>query len=528
MKRLYNFLVPKFLRDFDEYLLRNYPVVWRTKAIFVLFYGVVGAVVLFAAGFFYPVDAQHLRVSSTKAIIMNYEAYHLWLVLLVSMGLCYWAYRQYQLGFPFTKMKDTLLTLVLYALCVYVLFAFTTPAFRLGTIYKTAYHWIDTDEMKQLEASNIYPHGFVLLEEDTLYKGMPADTFFQRRERIFNTIWHVEDTLSRHLYTNDTLFWEKWYRTHEFTDKGDLDNYRSSRSYRSYRSYLSMSYLSMSSRPIRSYWSSRSYLSYLSDESYWSYRSYRKYLSSLSDRSSMSVLSSRSDLSYLSYLSYLSSYEQYKQKNTTYIPVFDKYGFNKSTDSTRVETMDSDDSLTVYRAALPYSVEYAIYSVKHARLYLAEKIYVRHWALVLKYVFLLAALFYFIPFLSLKHLLIVFLSACTLSAVLVGFLKPTGSSDSMLISNAAYLIIPTLAFIWMVVTALRKQQLNGFLFSIPALFMGLLLILVAALFIIYRVNFKFDEISNYQPPYDLAFYGIQVLGILGAVLTTYVRTLPKG
>ena len=110
MTRLYNIIVPKFLRDFDDYLLRNYPVVWRTKAVFVLFYGLIGAVLLFAAGFFYPVDAQHLTVEPYEPIKMGYDTYHLWSVLFVSIGVFYWAYRQYQLGFPFTKMKDTLLT----------------------------------------------------------------------------------------------------------------------------------------------------------------------------------------------------------------------------------------------------------------------------------------------------------------------------------------------------------------------------------------------------------------------------------
>ena len=119
--RFYNILVPKFLRNFDDYLLRNFPVVWRTKAVFVLFYGLVGAVVLFAAGFFYPVDAQHLTVEPNKVIRMGYDTYHLWSVLFVSVFIFYWAYYQYQLGFNFTKINDTLLTLI-YMRFVFILF----------------------------------------------------------------------------------------------------------------------------------------------------------------------------------------------------------------------------------------------------------------------------------------------------------------------------------------------------------------------------------------------------------------------
>jgi hypothetical protein len=548
MKMLYNFLVPKFLRDFDDYLLRNYPVVWRTKAMFVLFYGVVGAVVLFAAGFFYPVDAQNLTVSPNKEIRMGYDTYHLWSVLLVGMGLCYWAYRQYQLGFPFTKIKDTLLTLLLYACSFWFLFGIVTPAFRLGTIYKTAYHWIDTDDMRQLEASNIYPHGFILLEEDTHYKGMPADTFFQRRERIFNTIWHVEDTLLSHLYTNDTLFWKNWYATHNSLDTKDLDNYPSYLSSLWDKSYLSslLSLPYLSSHSSRSKILDKSYRLYRSDldksslsgMSYPSYDEFRRlFVSDMSSRSSWSFLSFPSSQSPLLYqfsqlsvsdLSYLSSYEQYKQKQTTNIRVFDKYGFNESTDSMRVNPEGSHDSLTFYRAVLPYSIEHAIYSVKFARLYLAEKIYTRHWALVLKYVLLLATLFYFIPFLSIQSVFNL-LVTCLFASVIIAFNLPKEGSDelSQNISNGAYLLLPTLSCLPLLWTFFRKKQAQGLVFAAQGLFFGLLCVLMGALFLIYREKAGFTSIKSFQPPYDLAFYGVQVLGVLGAVLTTYVRTLPK-
>ena len=115
--RFYNILVPKFLRNFDDYLLRNYPVVWRTMAIWVLFYGVVAALLLFGAGFFYPVDAQHLTVEPIIPIEMNNDKYYLWSVLFVSIGIFYWVFKQYQLGFHFTKAKDTIITLCLYAFC---------------------------------------------------------------------------------------------------------------------------------------------------------------------------------------------------------------------------------------------------------------------------------------------------------------------------------------------------------------------------------------------------------------------------
>ena len=46
MKQISNWFIPPFLRRLDAYLLRNYPVVWRTKAVFVLFYGIVAAYII--------------------------------------------------------------------------------------------------------------------------------------------------------------------------------------------------------------------------------------------------------------------------------------------------------------------------------------------------------------------------------------------------------------------------------------------------------------------------------------------------
>lgn len=525
--RFYNILVPKFLRNFDDYLLCNYPVVWRTKAIFILFYGLVGAVLLFAAGFFYPVDAQHLTVKPDKEIRMGYDTYHLWSVLLVGIGLFYWAYYQYQLGFPFTKIKDSLLTLLLYACGCWFLFSIVTPAFRLGTIYKTANHWINKDDMKQFEESKIYPYGFVLLEEDTIYKGFPADTFFQRRERMFNLIWEIKDTLLLHLYTNDILFWRSWYVTHGISGKEDLNNYQSAQSTQSYLSPGSWSYLP--SLSYLSYFSSQ--LELLSRSSQLDlldlpYRSYQSYQLDLSSRSLSTVPS-------LSYLSYLSSYEQYKQKCSSYIQVFDKYGVKKSKDSTKVEFEYSNDHLTVYRTSLPYSVEKAVYSVKNARLYLAEKIYTRHWALVLKYSLLLAALFYLIPFLSIRHVFGL-LVTCILASVIISFKLPEHVSNVEIgqnISNAVYLLLPTVSCLILLWLSFIKKQTQALVFAEQGLFIGILCILFGALFIIYRINLEtslfYQPFKTFQPPYDLAFYGVQVLGVLGAVLTTYVRTLPK-
>ena len=280
MKQISNWFIPPFLRRLDAYLLRNYPVVWRTKAVFVLFYGIVAAPLLFVAGLLYAhltLDAQHLVVEPIAPIEMGYDVYHLWSAVFAGLGIAYWAYIQYELGFPFTKMTDTLLTLFLHALCFFVLFGITTPAFRMGTIVKTAHYWMSDEDMQYFEKSGIYPYGFVLLPSDTNYTTTPADTFFQRREAILKAIHHVEDTLLQNRYNRDSIFGINWLRTHNGRYKLRTPNisYLSSSSPLAYLSSLSplLDIISLddnSSLGNRYYTSDLTSLHYLSPDVYYS------------------------------------------------------------------------------------------------------------------------------------------------------------------------------------------------------------------------------------------------------------------
>ena len=90
-----------------------------------------------------------------------------------------------------------------------------------------------------------------------------------------------------------------------------------------------------------------------------------------------------------------------------------------------------------------------------------------------------------------------------------------------------YLIIPILSCLWLAISALKKEQLKTINLCIQSLCVSLLFVLMGALSIIYYEIRKYSYTEVYTSPNDLAFYGVQVLGVLGALLTTYVRTLPK-
>ena len=521
--RFYNILVPKFLRNFDDYLLRNYPVVWRTKAIFVLFYGLIGAVLLFAAGFFYTVDAQHLTVVPTVPIELGYDTYHLWSAGLISISILYWAFCQYQLDFTFTKTRQTLLTLMLYNACFWFLFGIVSPAFRMGTIVKTAYCWIDEKDIHKLEVSGIYPYGFLLTKEDTTNRAISDTAFWKDREAKFMEIYKIEDTLFQLMYFQDTTFWINWINTHGLI-REDSMFYISELSYNSYKLHLSNRYLKdYLSMP--KFITTTTYLSTLSYKSLKSYDSYHLYRLKVSDFTPFGEWN----------YSIIKEYSFFKKSQLE--DIYEKYKFDNAFDTIKVITNNNNDHdhgnqldsiLYILRPKLPYSVENALTSIKHARLYYQNGIFIRHWFLFFPYFVILSILLYYIPFLSIRHLFGLS-TACIMGYVLIAFIMPekqtitTGNT----ISNIAYLIVPVLSCLLISFSAFKKQKIKGFILAIQGLFVGLLFVLIGALFIIWRVKFNFISIETYQPPYNLAFYGIQILGVIGAVLTTYVRTLPK-
>lgn len=511
MKTLYNILVPKFLQRFDDYLLHQYPVVWRTKSVFVLFYGFFGAVVLFTAGFLYPVDAQHLTVLPTVPILIINEGYYLWVAFFVIIGVLYWAYRQYELGFYFTKQKETVMTLLLYASSLYVLFGFTIPAFRLGTIVKTAYYWIDEKDMHELENSSIYPYGFVLLHEDTICGNTVNDTFFQKREAILRELTKIEDNFLLNLYTfDDSVDIQLKQAVHENKDEDkDEDEDSQEEKRESARSYFapklfgqnleyqndllkfSQKIYSLQNKP------SLSHTSYKISEVYKCRCANHYTVNNYKDSLSME---------------FMIRYSQYK-KLMPVNPNFTKYNFT-----------NESASINIYKyfikslsyPTLPNSIENAVRSVKNARLYLQEDVYIKHLNLLFSYILLLSLLLFFLPLISLKPT--VFLLSIQL--VIITSIFDALSHTVLTFQRISFLIFPIISLIWLGLSVFRKKYLKKVDFAIHNLFVGIF-------FVLSFVLLNNLDLDDTMLPLNFSFYGVQVLGLLGALLTTYVRTLPK-
>ncbi|NUO02659.1 MAG: hypothetical protein HUU01_18790 [Saprospiraceae bacterium] len=517
MKTIYKLLNPPFLRRLDEWLLGRYPVVWRTRGHYVLFYALLAAVVLFVAGFCWPVSVAKLTIDPIKPIVLGQDVFYILPMVILSFGLLYWAYRQYQAGFPFYQVKQIGATLLIYTVCFYMVTAVAAPAFKLGALVRTAWFLMDEADLKYWEDNDFFAYGFLLKDSDTLsIDAVPSiNSFFKEREGEFRKLRKREDFILENRYNSifiDTLAYlsDRSY----LSDLSDLSDrsYLSYRSDRSDRSYLS----DRSYRSYRSYRSDRSYRSYRSDRSYLSYRSYR------SDRSDRSYLSDLSDLSDLLDLSYLSSYEHYyhtNQHNLINKSQLEKYAVPLRYNSIKIDTF----TLTAPRFV--YQMEDAIRSVRHARQYLAEWIIFRHARASLLYLPLLACLIFAAPFMAFRPALTAIGTAIAgwmlLTFVLeVKELDPSGAfvNDINILSFA---LLPLTGLLMLLYPAFTQKQSRYVAFAFHLIVTGLFVVVFS-----FVLDLEDTDFAIYKPV-DIAFFGVQAIGVAGAILMAYIQKLPK-
>ena len=139
MKIFYKWIVPPFLKKMDAFLIRNYPLVWRTQIHFVLFYGLIISFLLFSFGFLFPVSLHdNLSVHPISPIVIHREAIHFMFLGFSILGFLYWGFTQYQLKKEQSSFRGVFWHLLLYAIGLFLIFGLDTTSFRLGTIFRTA------------------------------------------------------------------------------------------------------------------------------------------------------------------------------------------------------------------------------------------------------------------------------------------------------------------------------------------------------------------------------------------------------
>ncbi|MCB9352266.1 MAG: hypothetical protein H6573_32950 [Lewinellaceae bacterium] len=594
METTYKWVVPVFLRRWDTFLLERYPIVWRTRAHYVLFYASMATLLLFIIGFIYPVSATNLTVHPFSPIVLSEENFFIIPLAVLSLGILFWAYTQFQVGFPSAKPKHVLLTLLIYGVCLYTIIAITAPAFYLGTVFRTAYFFMDEADIKYWEDNDFFLYGFVLKESDSIYV-KPDTSFFQEREAAFRKLWVKEENILMHRYDNsftDTFFSTKvkWYlskrpylsnllglsdREYRVLEEAnttpteiDLYNYLYSSSLY-WPSKLNLFELSFwppglnRHRPSRDRW--------ISWKTYDCYRNYWSYWSKGTIESLDTIPM------YLLYmLDYQTYYQQFKLPKTN-TSILEKYQIPLHYDSLQI------GSFTFTRPGYLLDMEDAIRSKRHARQYLKMGVLwhyltflcclsfifllfaapseflklntIKYYApfllffqvgvgrpvpipeyflssIIEYYIPLLALLLFAVPYLSLRHALVAVAVAMAVIGTIT-MLRLENLENIHLISlegryllNAgAYLALP-LTGLWLLYQAtLQKKGDNYVPLAFHILVIGIAIILFFCLFGEKWV-FTTDELFI-SKPVDLAFFGVQIIGLVGMLFMVYLQKLPK-
>lgn len=99
------------LKKVDQYLLTNYPVIWRTRIHYILLFSFVfGNIGAYLLGRFYPMSKKQMILDS------GVQSLTLGLFIFLFFIFLYWAYTQYKFSFRSYRFKDHLLTLVIYTI----------------------------------------------------------------------------------------------------------------------------------------------------------------------------------------------------------------------------------------------------------------------------------------------------------------------------------------------------------------------------------------------------------------------------
>jgi|GEM_PF-6245887 len=109
LKKLY----PRFLKNFDHYLLTHYPVIWKSRIhVFAFFSLLLGNLLAFGAGHLFPISKTNMLTTGDYSTLQQFAV-----ILMLFIGL---GYMLLQRRFPLTQVDvwKRVLIIPLYALCL--------------------------------------------------------------------------------------------------------------------------------------------------------------------------------------------------------------------------------------------------------------------------------------------------------------------------------------------------------------------------------------------------------------------------
>lgn len=153
----------KVLNRIDQYLLKNHPVIWRTRIHYIaIFSTLIGNILAFTIPYLYPLTTSQLPVFNDLGFIQLTTA------LFMGFGVLYWGYKLSWHPFQLTSLKASMLTMSLYWLgCLSIvcnLWVFNkTVEYKIGTLIEK--------EQLHYDCIKIDGHlnGAIVLERSDIY-----------------------------------------------------------------------------------------------------------------------------------------------------------------------------------------------------------------------------------------------------------------------------------------------------------------------------------------------------------------------
>ncbi len=423
----------KLSRKCDNYLIHNYPTIWRTRIHIVLPLAIITYPLLFAAGYYLPRNTfLNPIVHPIQPVEITDGSFFLFPFTFAIVAMLYWGYTQYVYKFEGSQPRKIILTLIIYAIGLFVIIALDTTAFKLGTITKSSL-LVSKKDLKYIKHNDSFSYGFFpppkdisyeqhkeYFSKNTIFKTIKGHEDYILYNRYKREYWLSLSDLSLHLYYSNSpnLFDLKQNRGSAHInpsflfnanqpESADLNKYSKSPFFNHLLGNVDentkllllhqLNRIDLSKNP-------NEFLNIPSIE-YWSSLTYNVEGIDQSDLANLSYLFYMLKDSVASYN--LDDYQQWEKAyfkyyinsifNSINVPILEKYGLNVSMLPVKTK------NISLKKPNFLILLEEGVRSVEHAKQYLEQKIIVRYYVSVAQYLPILLLLFFGIPLLLQKN-----------------------------------------------------------------------------------------------------------------------------
>jgi hypothetical protein len=155
LSKIQNFLIPSFLKRLDFWLMTHKPHVWRTRGHFVVFYGIIVALLFFLFGLMYPQTLYDLSDEGRSSTDISY-LFTLLSFLLVTGAVFGWWFSIQKYPYKRTSVVHFILEISIYTIGLFALWS-VIWAFYFGFFYKRCYM---LEKNKTEDKTWFYEHDF--------------------------------------------------------------------------------------------------------------------------------------------------------------------------------------------------------------------------------------------------------------------------------------------------------------------------------------------------------------------------------